>query len=103
MVLEELAAEFSLRTAAVLARIHTLEADGRLAGVVDDRGKYIALDDSELEAVARFITSRGRVSQAEVAAEATRLITVGAAAAAAATSRRREGAAHAELQAAPHR
>ena len=77
-MLEELGAEFSLRTADVLARIHALEAEGRLTGIVDDRGKYICISDAELDAIAEFVRQRGRVSQAEVAAEASRLVAAAA-------------------------
>lgn len=39
VVLEELAAEYGIRTQEVIQRIHELEAQKRLTGVMDDRGK----------------------------------------------------------------
>jgi len=45
VMLDEVAAEFGLRTQDVINRIQSLEAIGRLTGVMDDRGKvrYSAL------------------------------------------------------------
>lgn len=83
-MLEELAAEFGVPTAAVLARVTALEAQGALSGVVDDRGKFIAITPDELDAVAGFIKRRGRVSRAELVTESARLIRLSAAAATAA-------------------
>ena len=59
----------------MLERVRTLEESGRLSGCVDDRGKYISLADAELEAISRYIESRGRVSVLDVATELSRLIT----------------------------
>jgi DDRGK domain len=39
VLLDELAAEFGLRTQDVISRIQGLEAMGRLTGIMDDRGK----------------------------------------------------------------
>jgi DNA-binding MarR family transcriptional regulator len=83
VLLEELAAEFGMRTVDVLARIRSLEADGRLSGVVDDRGKYVSVTPAELEALASLIEARGRVSIAELTVEASRLLSGGTAATAA--------------------
>jgi DNA-binding MarR family transcriptional regulator len=81
VVLEDLAAEFGMRTADVLSRIRALEADGRLSGVVDDRGKYVSVTPAELEALAGLVEARGRITVAELTAEAGRLLSGGAAAA----------------------
>ena len=58
--LEELAAEFGLRTTDAINRVQGLEQMGRLTGVMDDRGKYIYISPEEMEAVATFIQERGR-------------------------------------------
>ena len=39
VMLDEVAAEFGLRTQDVINRIQSLESIGRLTGVMDDRGK----------------------------------------------------------------
>jgi hypothetical protein len=45
-----------------------------LSGVVDDRGKFIYISPDELEAVAKFVKQRGRVSIAELAESSNKLI-----------------------------
>jgi flagellar biosynthesis GTPase FlhF len=74
VVLEDLAAHFKLKTQNVIDRIQVLQAEGLLTGVVDDRGKFIYISPDELEAVAKFIKQRGRVSIAELAESSNKLI-----------------------------
>lgn len=58
----------------VIQRVQDLQAEGRLTGVIDDRGKFIYITMEELEAVARYIRQCGRVSIADLAACSNRLI-----------------------------
>lgn len=58
----------------VIARIQSLEADGRLTGVLDDRGKFLSITPAEMDAVSAWINKRGRISIAEMVAESNRLI-----------------------------
>ena len=74
VALEELAAEFGVRTAEAVARVRALEADGRITGVMDDRGKYIYVSREEMAAAAEFIRRRGRVAIAELAASSADFI-----------------------------
>ncbi|CAK9795141.1 DDRGK domain-containing protein 1 [Anthophora plagiata] len=74
VVLEDLAAHFGLKTVNVVERIQELQANGNLTGVIDDRGKFIYISQEELEAVAKFVKQRGRVSIAELAENSNRLI-----------------------------
>lgn len=74
VVLEEMAAEFGLKTEAVVDRLVKLEESGGISGVFDDRGKFIYVSREEMEAVADFIHSRGRVSIQDLARESTRLL-----------------------------
>lgn len=55
-------------------RIKTLQEEGQLTGVIDDRGKFIYITKDEYEAVAKFIKQRGRVSISELAESMNRLI-----------------------------
>ena len=52
----------------------SLQEEGTLTGVVDDRGKFIYISNEELESVAKFIRQRGRVSIAELAESSNKLI-----------------------------
>lgn len=51
-----------------------MQEEGRLSGVIDDRGKFIYITREEYEAVAKFIKQRGRVSITELAESINRLI-----------------------------
>eukprot|EP00177_Eucheuma_denticulatum_P007273 GFKZ01013242.1.p1 GENE.GFKZ01013242.1~~GFKZ01013242.1.p1 ORF type:complete len:329 (-),score=87.21 GFKZ01013242.1:1311-2174(-) len=74
VVLEEMAAEFGLKTEQVVDRLVRLEESGGISGVFDDRGKFIYVSRQEMEAVAEFIRSKGRVSIHDLARESTRLL-----------------------------
>eukprot|EP00249_Psilotum_nudum_P008577 c21376_g1_i1 orf=246-1148(-) len=74
VALEDLAAEFRLRTQDVIDRIYSLEQIGRLSGVMDDRGKYIYISLEEMEAVAEYIKKQGRVSIAHLAGKSNEFI-----------------------------
>ena len=74
VVLEDLAGHFQLKVQATIDRIVDLQKDGRLSGVIDDRGKFIYISEDELKAVAKFIKQRGRVSIAELAESSNSLI-----------------------------
>eukprot|EP00250_Pteridium_aquilinum_P011161 c19875_g1_i1 orf=397-1263(-) len=72
--LEDLAAEFHLRTQDAISRILSLEEVGRLSGVMDDRGKFIYISLEEMKAVADYIKKRGRVSIAHLASKSNEFI-----------------------------
>ncbi|XP_055607027.1 DDRGK domain-containing protein 1 [Uranotaenia lowii] len=74
VVLENLAVHFKLKTQAVIDRIVDLQKEGRISGVIDDRGKFIYISEDELNAVAKFIKLRGRVSITELAENSNNLI-----------------------------
>lgn len=74
VVLDELAAQFHMKTPDVITRIQQLEADGRLTGVLDDRGKFLYITPEELDSVARWINKRGRVNITDLVAESNKLI-----------------------------
>ncbi|XP_038213842.1 DDRGK domain-containing protein 1 [Zerene cesonia] len=74
VLLEDLAAHFKLKTQATIDRITDMQASGELTGVIDDRGKFIYIAQAELEAVAKFIKQRGRVSISELADCSNQLI-----------------------------
>lgn len=72
--LEDLAAEFKLRTQDCINRITSLESMGRLSGVMDDRGKYIYISQEEMKAVADYIKHQGRVSISHLASNSNQFI-----------------------------
>jgi len=64
----QLATEFRLRSSEVVEKLTTLESQGQLTGVMDERGKFIHISSEEMKAVADFMRGRGRVAIAELAA-----------------------------------
>lgn len=74
VVIEDLAAHFKMKTQAAVDRIKDLQKDNILTGVIDDRGKFIYVSHEEMDAVAKFIRQRGRVSIAELAENSNKLI-----------------------------
>jgi len=73
-VLEDLAAEFKIKTAELIEKIQDFEGKGEMNGVRDDRGKYIYITKEEMENVANFIKRRGRVHIEDIVRESNRLI-----------------------------
>lgn len=61
-------------TQEAISRVHSLQENRELSGVVDDRGKFIYISEEELQAVANFIKQRGRVSIVELVSSSNRLI-----------------------------
>ena len=76
VMLEDLAAQFQIKTQDVIDRINSLQESGDLTGVIDDRGKFIYISQEELENVAKFIRQQGRVSITDLAANSNKLITL---------------------------
>ena len=76
VMLEDLAAQFHLKTQEAIDRVTQLQEDGILTGVIDDRGKFIYISQEELEAVAKFIRQQGRVSIADLALNSNQLISL---------------------------
>lgn len=72
--LEDMAAQFGIRTADVIEKVKQLEGDKRITGIMDDRGKYIYISDEEMKSVAAFIKQRGRIGISELAKESAGLI-----------------------------
>jgi len=60
-LLEDIAMQFKMKTSNVIEKIQLLDKEGRLSGVIDDRGKFIYITQQELESVAKFVQRRGRV------------------------------------------
>ena len=58
----------------VIDRVQSLIEEGRLSGVMDDRGKFIYITQDEYNAVAKFIRQRGRVSLRALAESSNQLI-----------------------------
>jgi len=72
--LDEVGAEFQIKTELVLERIKILEKAGKLNGILDHRGKYIHLTLTELDKIARYINDKGRGSIKEFVKQTNNLV-----------------------------
>ncbi|VDD79215.1 unnamed protein product [Mesocestoides corti] len=72
--LERLCIEFEMKTDACVEKIKSLLSEGLLSGVLDDRGKFLYIEQSEYEAIAKFIELRGRVTISELVEHGNRII-----------------------------
>ncbi|KAK6149336.1 hypothetical protein DH2020_016861 [Rehmannia glutinosa] len=72
--LEDIAAEFKLRTQLSYQVVGYAVFTGRLSGVMDDRGKYIHISLEEMKAVADYIRREGRVSISHLASKSNQFI-----------------------------
>ena len=57
-----------------ISRVQSLEQEGRITGVMDDRGKFIYISRKEMAATAEFIMGRGRIAISELAAKSSNFI-----------------------------
>lgn len=72
--LEDLAAQFRLKTQVAIDRLHDLERMGRLQGIFDDRGKFIYISDDEMKEVAAWLQKKGRINRSELVAACNRIV-----------------------------
>jgi len=72
--LEDLAAKFNVPPQDIADKLMSLENQGRITGIIDERGKFIYITQQELNNIAKFINNRGRVSISEIAHESNKLV-----------------------------
>ncbi len=72
--LEDLSGVFKLSPNDVVDRLTVLEAQGKISGIVDDRGKYIFLTEKELASIEKIFMQRGRISKVELIKECNKII-----------------------------
>jgi DDRGK domain-containing protein 1 len=72
--LEDLSGVFKVNPNDLVERLKVLESQGKIAGIVDDRGKYIYMTEKELAAIEKIFMQRGRISKAELIKECNKII-----------------------------
>mmetsp|Transcript_111054 Transcript_111054/g.358528 ORF Transcript_111054/g.358528 Transcript_111054/m.358528 type:complete len:317 (-) Transcript_111054:507-1457(-) len=72
--LEDIAAEFRMKTSAAIDRLEQLEKLGHLSGIFDDRGKFVYISAEEMASVADWLKKRGRISRGDLVAACNRII-----------------------------
>jgi hypothetical protein len=58
----------------VVETLERLDKEGKISGVIDDRGKFIYITKDEMLKVANFIKRKGRVTIEDIARESNKLI-----------------------------
>lgn len=72
--LEDLSGVFKINPNDIVDRLNMLESQGRMTGIIDDRGKYIYLTEKELAAIEKVFMQRGRISKVELIKECNKII-----------------------------
>jgi len=72
--LEDLAADFKMKTSVAIDRLKDLEKLGRLSGIFDDRGKYVYITTEEMAGVAEWLKNKGRISRADLVAACNKIV-----------------------------
>jgi len=74
--LEDLAMKYNVKPQDVADKLSNLEKEGRLTGIIDERGKFIYITQQEMSNIAKFINNRGRISISEIARESNKLVSL---------------------------
>ncbi|KAL9652668.1 hypothetical protein ABK040_003971 [Willaertia magna] len=76
VILEDLASVFKIKTEQVIKRIRSLEEEGLITGLLDDRGKFIYITEEEMEKVKQYILNEGRVTLTELRVACNQMISL---------------------------
>lgn len=72
--LEDLSGTFKLNPNKIVEKLNQYEKEGRIMGIIDDRGKYIYITEKEMGLIEKMLTNRGRISKTDLIKECNRLI-----------------------------
>ena len=72
--LEDLSGVFKIPPNDLVDKLNFLEQQGRILGIIDDRGKYIYITEKEMSMIEKMFMNRGRITKAELIKECNRLI-----------------------------
>ena len=72
--LEDLSGVFKIPPNDLVEKLNFFEQQGRILGIIDDRGKYIYITEKEMSMIEKMFMNRGRITKAELIKECNRLI-----------------------------
>jgi hypothetical protein len=72
--LEDISGTFKLSPNDIVMKLNQYEKEGRILGIIDDRGKYIYITPKEMGLIEKMFINRGRISKADLIKECNRLI-----------------------------
>lgn len=74
--LEDLAAQFRIKTQSAVDRLQDLEKLGQISGIFDDRGKFIYITAEEMQEVTAWLQQAGRIDRAALVEACNRLVSL---------------------------
>lgn len=72
--LEDISGTFKLSPNDIVMKLNQFEKEGRIMGIIDDRGKYIYITEKEMSLIEKMFINRGRISKSDLIKECNRLI-----------------------------
>ena len=72
--LEDISGTFKLNPNEIVMKLNQYEKEGRIMGIIDDRGKYIYITEKEMSLIEKMLINRGRINKADLIKECNRLI-----------------------------
>lgn len=72
--LEDLSGQFKMSSNELVEKLNKFECEGRILGIIDDRGKYIYITEKEMCMIEKMFATRGRISKSDLIKECNRII-----------------------------
>ena len=72
--LEDLSGTFKLSPNELVEKLNYFEKEGKILGIIDDRGKYIYITEKEMKMIEKMFLNRGRINKNDFIRECNRII-----------------------------
>ncbi len=72
--LEDLSGTFKLSPNELVEKLNYFEKEGKILGIIDDRGKYIYITEKEMNMIEKMFQNRGRINKNDFIKECNRII-----------------------------
>ena len=72
--LEDISGTFKLSPNEIVMKLNEFEKQGRILGIIDDRGKYIYITEKEMGLIEKMFMNRGRINKTDLIKECNRII-----------------------------
>jgi len=72
--LEDISGTFKLSPNEIVTKLNQFEKEGRIMGIIDDRGKYIYITEKEMGLIEKMFMNRGRINKGDLIKECNRII-----------------------------
>ena len=72
--LEDISGTFKLSPTDIVNKLNQFEKEGRIMGIIDDRGKYIYITEKEMGLIEKMFINRGRINKGDLIKECNRII-----------------------------